>query len=234
MRLSGGLLHLFFQLRKHRGLPVGSFGLCDFCYIRKILSGNRHIPLIHIQGCVQLCESGALFPKHLFLREGLSGFFLCRRLLLIQIIQCILYFLHPVRHCGKAVIQAGDISPGIRPQGSPVTHAALQDDFEILPEAVIGEFHGKAPVTADRNGCITAFVFFAGGKDRLARCFFVCKLPAFHLHPDKILFWQWMCFHGFQIPLEPCYIPLVPFNLCREIFQQLILQPVLLALVVCF
>ena len=115
-----------------------------------------------------------------------------------------------------------------------MTHAALQDDFEIFPEAVIGEFHGKAPVTADRNGCITAFVFFAGGKDRLACCFFVCKFPSLHLHSDKILFWQRMCFHGFQILLEPCDIPLVPFDLCREIFQQLILQPVLLALVVCF
>ena len=114
-----------------------------------------------------------------------------------------------------------------------MTHAALQDDFKILPEAVIGQFHRKAPVTADRNSGVTALILLAGSKDRFACLFLIREPSALHLHSDKILFGKRVRRQCFQVLLESGDIPFVPFDIRREYFQQLILQTVLLALMIC-
>ena len=115
-----------------------------------------------------------------------------------------------------------------------MAHAALQDNFKILSEAVIGEFHRKAPVAANRNSDIAALIFLTYRQNRFASRFLLCKLPAFHLHSHKILFRQGMRRHGLQIFLKSGDITFVPLDLCREILHQLVLQPVLLALVIRF
>ena len=93
--------------------------------------------------------------------------------------------------------------------------------------------HSEAPVAADLHR-LGAFDLLTGVQQGCTGVFFVGQYIAPDLHPGKAILRVRMGGQGLQVCLKPLDKALVLFDFLREVFQQLVLQTILLALVVGF
>ena len=116
---------------------------------------------------------------------------------------------------------------------SGLAHRAFQNDVKLTSEAVIGKLHLESPVTAQRNW-ISTFCLLAGGKNDFTGIGFFRIMSAHDFHTTESIGDLRMCLHGLNVCFKAMDIACLLFNLSREVFQELILHAVLLALVIGF
>ena len=110
-------------------------------------------------------------------------------------------------------------------------HLAFQQEHILLPESVKRHRHSKAPVTAHRHR-IGPLDLLAGVQQRRTGILLVGEGVATDFHASKAVLRVGVFRQRFHIGFQPGDKALIFFDLLREGFQQLVLQPVLLALVV--
>ena len=112
-------------------------------------------------------------------------------------------------------------------------HLAFQHKLVLILKSIKGNRNGKATVMPDLNG-LPAFDFLAGIQQRSPSVLLVGQYIAAYLNPDKAFLGERVFRECLHIRFQPLCKASVLLNLLREVFQQIILQPELLALVVCF
>ena len=110
-------------------------------------------------------------------------------------------------------------------------HLAFQQHLILFLEAVKCQLHLETTVTAKRHRLQT-LIGFTNREDCFTGLGFFSKSRVLHIHTAEPFFRQRMCRHRPNIRLKALDEPLRFLNLRREIFHQLILQSVLLALMV--
>ena len=103
----------------------------------------------------------------------------------------------------------------------------------FLLERIKGNGHGKTAIAADLHRVFTLYLL-AGIQQGGTGVFLVGELIATDFHADEALHGERMRREGLHICFQSTDKALAFFNLLREVFQQIVLQPELLALVVCF
>ena len=112
-------------------------------------------------------------------------------------------------------------------------HFAMQCQFKLLIEGVILERHGEAAIfTHIHYFCV--IVLFTELNNRCSRFLLIRIMLSIHRHPDKILFRQRLCRQSFQIVLKARNGLFALADLLREVFPDLILQTVSLAVMIGF
>ena len=189
--------------------------------------------ILHVQCCIQLCQTLTFHSKLGFLWERFTQFHLCRFLLIVEVGQLFFGIFQLLRNASKGVIQSGEISPGIGSEGYTVAHRAFQNDVELVSETVERQLHLEPTVGAKRDR-VGAFHFLAGGKDDFTGIGFFCVVLAQDFHATEPFVDLRIGFDGLNVRFIAVDISGLLLNLSREVFQELILQSILLALVVSF
>ena len=109
----------------------------------------------------------------------------------------------------------------------------FQGHLESVLDEAVGQLHFKATVTADVND-FHGFTGFAGCQNGSTGKLLVIKRAAAYLDAHKALFGQRVSLDGLNISLQALDHALALLDLGWEFLQDLIFQPILLALVVCF
>ena len=154
-------------------------------------------------------------------------------LLLIEVIQLGLCRLQTLRHLGEGIVDTGKISARVCTKGCPVGHLAFQQERIFLFPS--GKFHGHgiAPVAADLHR-IGGFDLLAGIQKGSTGVLLIGQQVSTDLHTGKAVLRVWVSCQNLQVRFKALDKALVLFNLLREVFEQLVLQTILLALVVGF
>ena len=112
-----------------------------------------------------------------------------------------------------------------------MAHLAFECDLKLLFKGVVGKLHLESPVAADGDA-LGAFGLLAEGKDRLAGVCLFRVMPAADLHPHKTFLRDRVGVYCLDVRLKTPVAALLRLDLSREIFQKLVLQPEVLALVI--
>ena len=182
---------------------------------------------------VEHIEAGAFLPQFFLLREWLAQLRLCVRHLLAQVLQAGVGCQQTVGDPGQRVVHADKVALGVLAQLDAVLHLAFHRQDVILPEVLHREGHGKAAIAADLNR-VGADNLLAGGKERRARVVLIGEHVAADGQTGKPIFRVRVIRGGLDVGLKPGDKALYLLDFLREVFQQVVLQTELLALVVCF
>ena len=177
-------------------------------------------------------EHGEL-EQFFFIKEWLSDFLLCGSLLLIEVIQLGLCRLQTLGHLGESIVDTGKISARVCTKGCPVGHLSFQQERILLFPS--GKFHGYgiSPVAADLHR-IGGFDLLAGIQKGCTGVLLIGQQVSTNLHTGKAVLRVRVSCQNLQVRFKALDKALVLFNLLREVFEQLVLQTILLALVVGF
>ena len=110
-------------------------------------------------------------------------------------------------------------------------HCPAQGELEPVGEGIKLHAHAQAPVGAKRY-LLTMGCLHAGCKDSLAGFFLVGDQLVPDRHAHEVLLGKRVRRKGGDVPLKAGDEVRIALNLLREKLEQLILQPVLLALVI--
>ena len=111
-------------------------------------------------------------------------------------------------------------------------NSAVQREYEFVDEGIKLYAHGQPAIGAKLDRRALGSIL-AGREDGLARFFLVRDQLVAHSHAHEILLRERMRLNGGNVLLETGDKLRIPLNLLGEVFEQLIFQPELLALVVC-
>lgn len=188
---------------------------------------------VNVQQGVQFHQTGGLDPQIVLKGERLSYFLLGCGLLLVKVLQLIFDRFQTLGHLRQCVVDTGEISARVCTQGRPMGHLPFQQERIFLFPRLKFHRHSESPVTADLHR-IGGFDLLAGIQQGCTGVFFVGQHIAPDLHAGKAICRVWVGSQCFQIGFKSLDIPLVGFDFLGEVFEQLVLQTVLLALVVGF
>ena len=139
---------------------------------------------------------------------------------------------HTFRDLLQHIFDTDKIAARIVAEVYAVRHLATEPEC-VLPEGGDLCRHGKASVMTDLHR-IGAFHVGHRVDERGTGVFFIRKHIAANLHPNKALIGERMLRKGFQVSFKAADIPLVFLDLLRIVFQNLIFQPELFALMIGF
>ena len=188
---------------------------------------------VNVQQRVQFHQTGGLDPQIVLKWERLSYFLLGCGLLLVKVLQLIFDRLQTLGHLGQCVVDTGKISARVCTKSCPVGHLSFQQERIFLFPS--GKFHGHgiAPVATDLHR-IGGFDLLAGIQKGSTGVLLIGQQVSTDLHTGKAICRVWVGSQCFQIGFKSLDIPLVGFDFLGEVFEQLVLQTVLLALMVGF
>ncbi|MPM70502.1 hypothetical protein SDC9_117457 [bioreactor metagenome] len=144
-----------------------------------------------------------------------------------------MHVLYPFRHGGESVVDAGQVAARVCSERRPVGHLPFEGQNELSSEVLNRQRHGKAPVAANLQR-IDSLDLLAGFQNCGSRVVLVGEHIAPHQHTGKSVFGVRMLRQRFHIGFQTGNRAFAAFDLFRKIFEKIILQPVLLALVTCF
>ena len=192
------------------------------------------LPLsVDVEQGIQLHQTGVFASQFFFIKEWLSDFLLCGSLLLIKVIQLGLCRLQTLGHLSKGIVDTSKISARVCTKGCPVGHLSFQQERILLFPS--GKFHGYgiAPVAANLHR-IGGFDLLAGIQKGCTGVLLIGQQIATDFHTSKTVLRVRVSCQNLQIRFKAHDKTFVLFNLLREVFEQLVLQTILLALVVGF
>ncbi len=141
--------------------------------------------------------------------------------------------LQPLRHVGKGVVDTDEIAPSVFAERDAVGHLPFEGKNKILSETLHGQRNGKAPVTADFHW-FQSFDFFTGFENGGTGVVLVGQGIAPYHHSGKAVLGIRVRFQRRHIRFQTLDETFVALNFLREIFEQIVFQPELLALMVGF
>ena len=110
-------------------------------------------------------------------------------------------------------------------------HFTFQRKPVFLAEAVKGKLHRKATIAAYLLRRIT-LILLTGCNEGFTSKLLVIKMCPADLHTDKGIFLNRVSFYRFDVSLKSTNEAVLLLNLRWEIFEQLIFQPEVLALII--
>ena len=188
---------------------------------------------VNVQQRVQFHQTGGLDSQIILKGKRLSDFLFGCGLLLVKVVQLVFHGFQTLRHLSQCIVDTGEVSARVCAEACPVGHLAFQQERIFLFPS--GKLHGhsKAPIAADLHR-FGAFDLLTGVQQGCTGVFFVSQHIAPDLHSSKAILRVRMGGQGLQIRFKAFNKPLVSFDFLGEVFEQLILQAVLLALMVSF
>ncbi len=186
---------------------------------------------VHVQRSVQLSQPCAFGSQLRFLWEGSLSFGSGCINLLPDGRKVLCCSCQPLGNLRNGVIKTCDVASRIVADLHRMRNSAVQCKHEFVDEGIKLYAHGQSAIGAKLDRCALGGIL-AGCEDGFARFFLVHDQLVAHSHAHEILLRERMRLNGGNVLLESSDELRIPLNLLRKVFEQLIFQPELLALVV--
>jgi hypothetical protein len=154
-------------------------------------------------------------------------------LLLVKVLQLIFDRFQTLGHLRQCVVDTGKISARVCTQGRPMGHLSFQQERIFLFPRFKFHQHSESTVTANLHR-IGGFDLLAGIQKGCTGVLLIGQQVSTNLHTSKTVLRVRVSCQNLQIGFKALDKTFVLFNLLREVFEQLVLQTILLALVVGF